>query len=950
MKPRPRHFTPISWFLALRLLLALSLGAAWVRAAPPGRVVAWGAGEPGSVAGLNLGQSTPPASTQQGVLAISAIGHTSAAILANGSVVTWGYNAQNLYLPPSAAGSGIVALGTGPAGSHFLALKADGSVVAWGANDYGQITGTPSSSAASAYPVTLGGQVLSGVVSLASGNYHSVVAKSDGTVVVWGDNTQGQLNVPAGLSNVVAVAAGSAHSLALTSGGTVVAWGQSINGQTNVPSGLTGVVAITAGAGQSFALKSDGTVVGWGYDTGPGGQNEVPATLTDVVAITAGFLHCVAQKSDGSIVAWGSTSYGQISVPTTGLTCPLSIVAGSHHTVALVTVPPVFGLYLADQTLLAGQTAVFNCPASGSPPLVYQWFRNGTPLTNSSRITGATTAQLTITGLLVADTGDYHVEVSNCAGTVAATTAGNAPAHLAVLASVGPGKVVAWGDDTFAQLAVPAAALSGVVAVSAGQGHTLALKQNGSVLAWGWNTSGQSNVPAAASSGVVAISAGQGHSLALKSNGTVLAWGNNSEGQINIPAALVPSWFSSSTQIVGIAAGGAHSVALPSSGVPIAWGSNGFGQCTIPSGLSTVTAVAAGFYHTVALRANGTVAAWGDNTHGQSTVPPGLTDVVAIAAGFYHTVAVKADGTVVAWGAGGTTTVAPQLGQSVVPPGLGVARAPAAGRYHSLALLADRTVVGWGDGSVGQITMPGNHQGQFLAITAGWMHNAGIVSTAPINVDLPVSAYVNLGHLLVLTGIADGTPPLSYRWQRQSAMGYGNVSGATGPTLTLSDVQAAQSGNYRLMASNALGSVASAPVMITTLAATTFAQWRGTQFNSAQLADPGISGPHAMPAGDGVPNLLKYAFNVPVFGPNPMAPAPVGPSGLGINPTLNADGALRLDFHAVRADLTYTVEASTDLRNWSADGVIMQTNGTARTATYMPPSSRTGFLHILISQ
>jgi len=45
-------------------------------------------------------------------------------------------------------------------------------------------------------------------------------------------------------------------------------------------------------------------------------------------------------------------------------------------------------------------------------------------------------------------------------------------------------------------------------------------------VAWGNNANGQSTVPVGLT-GVVAIAAGQSHSLALKSGGTVVAWGNN---------------------------------------------------------------------------------------------------------------------------------------------------------------------------------------------------------------------------------------------------------------------------------------------------------------------------------------------------------------------------------------------------------------------------------------
>jgi len=74
---------------------------------------------------------------------------------------------------PVAAQSGVTAIAAGYWRS--VALKNDGSVVAWGNNDSGQVTGTPTeTNYAIASPVTLEGQVLSGVTAIAAGIYHTV--------------------------------------------------------------------------------------------------------------------------------------------------------------------------------------------------------------------------------------------------------------------------------------------------------------------------------------------------------------------------------------------------------------------------------------------------------------------------------------------------------------------------------------------------------------------------------------------------------------------------------------------------------------------------------------------------------------------------------------------------------------------------------------------------------
>ncbi|HZL84593.1 MAG TPA: hypothetical protein VFD07_04360, partial [Candidatus Krumholzibacteria bacterium] len=122
------------------------------------------------------------------------------------------------------------------------------------------------------------------------------------------------------------------------------------------------------------------------------------------------------------------------------------------------------------------------------------------------------------------------------------------------------------------------------VEVAAGNGYTVARRNDGSVVAWGWND-GPCNAPALPPGlTYVEVAAGGRHCVARRSDGSVVAWGDNSWGQCNVPA-LPPS-----LTYVEVAAGGftptvgeGHTVARRSDGSIVSWGCHFSGQCNVPT-------------------------------------------------------------------------------------------------------------------------------------------------------------------------------------------------------------------------------------------------------------------------------------------------------------------------------------------------------------------------------
>ncbi len=128
-------------------------------------------------------------------------------------------------------------------------------------------------------------------------------------------------------------------------------------------------------------------------------------------------------SKDGSTIPGATMNSFTIASAATGDAGSYSVTAtndcGSATSTAAVLVVETAPAITSDplsSTVCEGDSASFSITATGSAPLMYQWFKDGTA------IPGATGSAFTLAGAAVSDAGTYSVEVSNNCGT--ATSSG----------------------------------------------------------------------------------------------------------------------------------------------------------------------------------------------------------------------------------------------------------------------------------------------------------------------------------------------------------------------------------------------------------------------------------------------------------------------------------------------------------------------------------------------
>jgi hypothetical protein len=442
--------------------------------------------------------------------------------------------------------------------------------------------------------------------------------------------------------------------------------------------------------------------------------------------------------------------------------------AASSAAILTVNVPPSITLQPQNQTVLAPAQATFNVSAAGTPPLAYQWKKNGTDLpgaTSSSYSTPPTTGS--------DDGAVFSVTVSNAAGSLPSASA-TLTVHLAAAITTQPlpQSVVAPEPATF-------------VAAAAGTPP----------LSYQWRKNGVALAGANAASYTTPPTGGADHGAAFSvvvSNAFGSATSSNATLTVNLPPAITAQPLGQS--VVAPAAATFSATATGTAPLSYQWKKNGV----------DVAGATASTYTTLATTI-------GDN---------GSVFTVFVSSPFGGILSQGATLTVTAAPQAPTITIQP-TGQTVTAPAPATFSVTAAGS-QPLAYQWKKNGVNLGGATSSSYTTPAttlSDQGALFTVTVS--NSAGsvtsdaaalTVNSAPVITVHPANQTVAAPATASFGVTATGTAPLSYQWKKGGV----DIGGATASTYTTPATTLSDSGSvFSVRVSNAFGSVLSGNAALT---------------------------------------------------------------------------------------------------------------------------------------
>jgi hypothetical protein len=322
-----------------------------------GEVWAWGNNGFGQLGDGTTTQRLAPVLVMTDAIEIAAGTSYSAAIKSDGTVWTWGLNTSSQLgrtgttnVPGQVDMGGLTVAHIAAGGVHMLAVSPAGEVRAWGGNTVAQL-GIGGAGASAGTPVAVlqaAATPLTNVATVAAGAYHSLALRTDGTVVAWGANSNGQLGdgttttrsfatSTSSLSGVTSIAtSSSAESSYAYKASTkqIYGWGNNTNSQlgdgttTDRHSPIvisTGSREISAGGSHFAFVGTEGRLWGTGFNvqrqlgdmTTTNRMTPVKSRVAETIATTGqGNQHSLAATADGRVWVTGQNLNGQLGLGT----------------------------------------------------------------------------------------------------------------------------------------------------------------------------------------------------------------------------------------------------------------------------------------------------------------------------------------------------------------------------------------------------------------------------------------------------------------------------------------------------------------------------------------------------------------------------------------------------------------------------------------------------------